>query len=82
MATTRGASRRRRSRREDERPGQIAACGSASLRAEGDPGRLSETLPPDRYLKDIDFALKVLWGNKCQCLAVSLSYSVFSVRKF
>lgn len=81
MAMTRGAGRRR-SPREDEWPGQNAACGSASLRAEGDPGRLSESLPPDRHLKDIDFALKVLWGSTCQCLAVSLSYSVFSVRKF
>ena len=30
------------------------------LRAEGDLGRLSETRPPDRYMKNIDLILKVL----------------------
>lgn len=35
-------------------------CSLSSLRAKGDPVRLSETLPPDRYMKDIDFILKVL----------------------
>lgn len=54
-------------------------CSLSSFRDKGDPVRLSETLPPDRYMKDIDFILKVLRGNKCQCLALSLSYSV---RKF
>lgn len=45
--------------REKEPPG-TEHCGLSSLRAKGDPGRLSETLPPDRHMKKIDFILKVL----------------------
>ena len=37
---------------------QTECCHLASLRAKGDPGRSSETLPPDRHSEDIDFILK------------------------
>lgn len=63
--------------------GPTECCSLSRLGARGDPGRLSETLPPDIYMKNIDFTLKFYeeTHNKCQCLAASVNYSAFSVRK-
>lgn len=35
-------------------------CTLSRLGAKGDPMRLSETLPPDRFVENIDFIFKVL----------------------
>lgn len=52
-------------------------CSLSSLRAKGAPVRLSETLPPDRCMKNIDFILKVLWGNKTS--VSSSKFGLFSI---
>lgn len=54
LAVTRGGAGVRK-----ERP-WTECCHLPCLVAKSDPVRLSETLPLDRHLKDIDFILKVL----------------------
>lgn len=52
--------RRRQVEEGSPEKGPTEGCSLSRLGAKSDPGRLSETLPPDIYMKNIDFYFKVL----------------------
>lgn len=53
-------NQRRQVQRGSAEKGPTEGCTLSRLGAKGDPMRLSETLPPDRCVKNIGFIFKVL----------------------
>ena len=80
-ASTEGRMEQERVWRRNNTGQDETGCCCLSSQGSRWPGEAVWDPSSSRYMKNIDLILKVLWGNKCQCLTVSLSYSVLSVRK-